>query len=174
MAGSPTIAAVFAQRLVIGVGELIVSDNPALTLSTYALGSCVGVVAYDAVARAGGLLHLMLPNSAIAPDRARNQPAMFADTGLPLLFESLHGLRARRERLVLFIAGGANVLGAVNDSFRIGERNLEWTEGYLRHGGYAPRFRATSGTVNRTVHLELGTGLVRLKTGYSNETYSLA
>jgi len=42
----------------------------------------VAVVAYDPVSKASGLLHIMLPDSAISPDKSITQPAMFADTGL--------------------------------------------------------------------------------------------
>src|SRR4051812_4147671 len=122
MAGAPTIASLFAQRVVVGVGDVGVSNNVAITLSTYALGSCVAVVAYDPVTKAGGLLHMMLPESQISPEKAAAQPAMFADTGLPLLFRSLVGVKADRGRLRIFLAGGASVLTG-NDSFKIGERN---------------------------------------------------
>ena len=174
MAGSPTIAALFAQRVVVGVGDLGVSNNTALTLSTYALGSCVGVVAYDPVMRVGGLLHLMLPESALSPDKAATQPAMFADTGLPLLFRALAGLRADRARLRLFVAGGANVLGNVADSFRIGERNLKATSAWLAQNGFNVRYSDVSGTVNRTVHLDIATGAIKLKTSVQSGEFSLA
>ena len=42
---------------------------PEDVLITYALGSCVGVAIYDPVARVGGLLHYMLPESAIDPEK---------------------------------------------------------------------------------------------------------
>jgi chemotaxis protein CheD len=174
MAGSPTIASLFAQRVVIGVGDLSASNNTALILSTYALGSCVGVVAYDPVARVGGLLHLMLPDSKLSPEKAAIQPAMFADTGLPLLFRALAGLRAERARLRLYVAGGANVLGGNSDNFRIGERNLKATAAYLSQNGYAVARTDVGGAVNRTVHLEIGTGAIKLKTPEVNEVYSLA
>src|SRR5512141_3260847 len=116
--GSPSISALFAQRVVVGVGDMGVSNNPQITLSTYALGSCVAVVAYDPQSKAGGLLHLMLPDSTISPSKAQSQPAMFADTGLPLLFRSLAGLRVDFARLRIFMAGGANVLCDA-DTFRI-------------------------------------------------------
>jgi chemotaxis protein CheD len=174
MAGSPIIAALFAQRVVVGVGDLSVSNNTGITLSTYALGSCVGVVAYDPVARVGGLLHLMLPDSALSPEKAASQPAMFADTGLPLLFRALLGLRAERKRVRLFVAGGANVLGGNSDSFKIGERNLKATATWLAQNGYAVARTDVGGTVNRTVHLDIGTGAIKLKTPSLNEAYSLA
>src|ERR1043166_6251386 len=108
--GSPTIASLFAQRVIVGVGEMGVSNNPSITLSTYALGSCVAVVVYEAIAKAGGLLHMMLPDSAISPAKAFTQPAMFADTGLPLLFRAVAGLKTDAARLRVFVAGGACIL----------------------------------------------------------------
>lgn len=170
--GSPTIAALFAQRVVVGIGELGVSNNPSITLSTYALGSCIGIVAYDPLMKAGGLLHLMLPDSTISPDKAIVQPAMFADTGLPMLFRALTGLKADSSRLKLFVAGGASVW-CTNDSFKIGERNIRATAAYLERQGLRVRFSSLGGTINRTVHLNVGTGEITLKTPVNNETFSL-
>src|SRR5690242_365262 len=102
--GSPTIAALFAQRVVVGVGDMGVSNNASFTLSTYALGSCVGVAAYDPLMKVGGLLHIMLPDSSISLEKAQKQPAMFADTGLPLLLRSLIGLKADLSRLRVLLA----------------------------------------------------------------------
>ena len=173
MGGSASIASLFAQRVVIGVGDLAVSNNPTVTLSTYALGSCLGVVAYDPVARAGGMLHLMLPDSSIAPEKAAAQPGMFADTGLPLLFRGLAGLKAERARLRLFVTGGASVL-AGHDAFKIGERNIRVTLAYLSQQGFAVRETAVGGTANRTVHLDVGTGAVTLKMPDRQNSRSLA
>jgi chemotaxis protein CheD len=170
---SPTIASIFAQRVVIGVGDMAVSNNTMVTLSTYALGSCIGVVAYDPVAKVGGILHLMLPESSISPDKAQTQPAMFADTGLPLFFRALAGMKADRSRLRLFVTGGACVL-ASHDSFKIGERNTKATLDYLAANGFRVRQQVTGGTTNRTVHLEISGGAMTLKTPEANEAISLA
>jgi chemotaxis protein CheD len=172
MAGSPSIAALFSQRVVIGVGDMAVSNNITVTLSTYALGSCVGVIAYDPVSKAGGILHLMLPDSAISPDKALKQPAMFADTGLPLLFKGLVGVRGDRTRMRLFIAGGASVLNGA-DPFKIGERNSIAVEKYLKANGYSVVGQDLGGNVNRTVHIEIANGKVTLKMPDRNETFSL-
>jgi chemotaxis protein CheD len=173
MAGSPTIASLFAQRVVIGVGDMAVSNNTQVVLSTYALGSCVGVVAYDPLVKAGGILHLMLPDSTIAPDKAVKQPAMFANTGLPLFFRALVGLKADPNRARLFVVGGASVMGG-QDPFKIGERNVAVTLDYLTRKGLLIRARELGGTVNRTVHLEVATGAVTLKTPTENGQLSLA
>lgn len=162
MAGSPTISMLFAQRVVIGVGDLAVSNNTQVTLTTYALGSCVGMVAYDPVTRAGGLLHTMLPESSISKEKAVSQPAMFADTGLPLFMRELTGVKAERHRLKIFLAGGACVLSGP-DTFRIGERNTAAVKAWLAAQGLRVMGTDLAGTVNRTLHLELSTGQLTIK-----------
>ena len=173
MAGAPSIASLFAQRVVVGVGDMSVSNNVAITLSTYALGSCVAVAVYDPGSKAGGLLHMMLPESSISPEKAIIQPAMFADTGLPLLFKALIGVKADRSRMKIFIAGGACVLTG-NANFKIGERNIRATQVWLGQQGYQIRGSAVGGTFSRTVHLDVGTGQISLKTPLANERFSLA
>ena len=174
MSSPPTsLTSSFIQRVVVGVGDATSSNNPHVMLSTYALGSCVGVLAYDPVIRVGGILHMMLPDSAIAPTKAQTQPAMFANTGLPLFFGGLHGLKVDRLRLRILVAGGACVLGGA-DTFKIGERNVQATLVYLSRNGFAVAKTLVGGTINRTLHLAIGTGVVTLKTPMGVETFSLA
>lgn len=163
----------FAQRVVIGVGDLAVSNNTMVTLTTYALGSCVGVVAYDAATRAGGILHLMLPDSSISAEKACKQPAMFADTGLPLFMRELTGVKADRSRLKLYLAGGACVLTGP-DTFKIGERNAAAVKAWLAKQGMRVAGSDLSGTQNRTLHLELSTGVLSIKLPDRLEKITLA
>lgn len=169
MAGPSTIAPLYARHVIVGVGDMGVSCNPQVTLSTYALGSCVGIVAYDPLIRAGGILHVILPDSVISPAKAKVQPAMFADTGLPLFFNTLRCIRAERERIRLLVAGGANVLAGV-DPYRIGERNTRVVLDYLSSNGYVVRETVVGGTTSRTLHLDLATGAVMAE----SSRYSLA
>jgi chemotaxis protein CheD len=163
----------FAQRVIIGVGDMAVSNNVNAILSTYALGSCIGVIAYDPVSKVGGILHFMLPDSAISPDKAKKQPAMFADTGLPLLFKAMAGLKAEPHRLRLMIAGGAGMLNG-HDPFKIGERNSNVTFEFLTRNLLPVRHRDVGGSINRTIHLEIGTGLIALKTPLANDQFNFA
>lgn len=173
MSGASTAAPLFTQRVVIGVGDLAVSNNAQIVLSTYALGSCVGVVAYDPGTKAGGILHLMLPESAISPQRASNQPALFADTGLAQLMRALAGLKVERNRLRIFVAGGASVING-HDPFRIGERNTQATLGFLAQNGLIVRHSDLGGTINRTLHLQMNTGEITLKRPSATQQYALA
>ncbi len=173
MAGSPSIASLFAQRVIIGVGDMAVSNNEQVILSTYALGSCIGVLAYDSVTKVGGILHLMLPDSTISPEKGAKQPAMFANTGLPLLFRAMGGLSAERHRVRIFVVGGAGMLSG-SDPFKIGERNTIATLTFLKANGLSVIRQDVGGTINRTVHLEVGSGTVGLKTPLGNDQFSLS
>ena len=171
--GSPAPASVLAQRIIVGVGDLAVSNQAAATLCTYALGSCVAVTAYDPALKVGGILHLMLPESKIAVAKAALQPAMFADTGLPFFFRQLTIFRADSGRLRIHLAGGASVIGG-SDPFRIGERNVQATLETLARMGIPVNHADLRGTVNRTVQLELATGRLTLKTPSGQSEFSLA
>ena len=161
------------RRISIGVGDMATSNDVESVLATYALGSCIGVVAYDPSVRAGGILHLMLPDSTILPDKAAAQPAMFADTGLPEFFQLMHSFGAERSRIQLLVAGGAHMLVG-QDPFRIGEGNWRATTDYLKANNYPVRHVEVGGTVNRSVALELATGIVTIRMPNSVHQVSLA
>ncbi len=76
-----------AMDQVVDIADWHVSNDPRITLVTYSLGSCIGVVIWDQIVKVGGMLHFMLPDSSISADKATVNPAMFADTGLPRLFQ---------------------------------------------------------------------------------------
>ena len=53
------------KTFVVGVADMVVSNDSSAEIVTYSLGSCLGITIYDAVKKVGGLLHLMLPDSKI-------------------------------------------------------------------------------------------------------------
>ena len=170
--GAPSLASFtsFQRKLVVGVGGLAVSNNQSMVLATYSLGSCIGVTIYDPVARVGGLLHAMLPDSSINTAKAAEQPAMFVDTGLPALFRAAYELNVLKHRVHICVAGGAQFLDK-SGYFNIGQRNYACLTDVLRKHGLLGKAEQVGGTVSRTLHLSLATGEVRLKTsGESSET----
>ena len=112
---------------------------PGQVLVTFALGSCIGLTAYDPVSAVGGLLHFMLPDSTIDPERARVNPCMFADTGIPLLLDRVCKHGGAKRRLAVHAVGGAQMLDQ-QGVFEIGKRNYLamrkalWKAGSLLHG----------------------------------------
>jgi chemotaxis protein CheD len=148
--------------LAVGVGDLKVSGKPDETLVTYGLGSCIGVTIWDPVARVGGLLHFMLPESQSDPQKAKQNPALYADTGIPTLFKSAYQLGADKKRLQVRVAGGAQVLDG-DGVFNIGKRNylamkkIFWKAGVMIHA------EEVGGNISRTLRLEVGTGKLLLQ-----------
>ena len=159
----------FEHRVVVGLAELAVSNNPSAVLTTYSLGSCLGVAIYDPVVKVGGLLHAMLPDSSIDPAKAAAQPGMFLDTGLPALLREACGMRADKRRLRIFVAGGAQIMDD-NNVFNIGGRNRAALAEFLRRENLHADGQHVGGHVNRTVYFSIHTGRVTLKvSGLQNE-----
>ena len=141
---------------------MTVSNNENLTLTTYSLGSCLGIAIYDPMVKAGGLLHIMLPDSTIDSAKAANQPSMFVDTGVPALFRAAYQLRAEKHRIVISVAGGAQIMDG-GGFFNIGSRNYDALSKLFAEHGLKIQAEQVGGMVNRTMHLKLSTGEVRLK-----------
>ena len=150
---------------VVGVADVKVSNDPALRLITYALGSCLGISVHDPVAGVGGLLHVMLPTGTIDPAKMQAKPAMFVDSGVPLLFKECYRLGARKERMIVRVAGGAHA-GASEDGdrFQIGKRNMIALRKLLWKNGVLVHAQDTGGIqTSRTMWLDVATGAVTLK-----------
>lgn len=147
--------------LVVGIGDCCVSNDPQNTLVTYALGSCVAVMIHDPVARVGGLLHFMLPDSTLNPSKAQQNPFMFGDSGIPLLFHNAYKLGAEKRRLVVSAAGGAQMMDP-NGVFDIGKRNCLTMRKILWKAGVLLRAEDLGGLASRTVRLEVANGRVLL------------
>jgi chemotaxis protein CheD len=150
------------NTLVVGVGDCRVSSDPARVLVTYALGSCIAVVIHDPVARVGGLLHFMLPESGLNPAKAQENPFMFADSGIPLLFRSAYELGAEKCRIVVTAAGGAQIMDP-DGVFNIGKRNYLIMRKILWKAGVLIRAEDVGGLVSRTIRLEIASGKVSLR-----------
>jgi chemotaxis protein CheD len=147
---------------------MAVSNTPGDSIITYSLGSCIGLVIYDPVARVGGMLHYMLPDSSIDREKASARPSMFADTGIPLLFKTSYTLGAQKNRISIYVAGGAEILDQ-KGFFNIGKRNyLALKQIFFRNNVIIGR-QDVGGNHNRTIRIEITTGDIFVKTAGSNE-----
>ena len=150
------------QRITIGIGEFGVSGNPEGTLVTHALGSCVAVCLWDPVAKVAGLLHILLPDSKINPDRAAQQPGAFADTGIPLLFRTAYEQGAVKARCQVQLIGGAEV--TMPGGQAIGKRNVLAARALLWRNGVKVEREVTGGSQARSVWMSTATGEVQVTT----------
>lgn len=151
---------VVGGTIVVGLGELHVSADPSTMLITYALGSCLGVAVYDPVVRVGGLLHAMLPRSELDAARARAEPAVFVESGLPALFRACYARGARKERLIVHVAGAGGCSQVAQDQFEIGKRNLLMARQLFWRNSVLVRGQDVGGNSFRTLSLHVGSGEV--------------
>lgn len=146
-----------APENVVGLGEMKLSQDPGATLVTHALGSCLGVAAYDPVARVGALFHPMLPTAGPEDRESPRRKWMFVDVGVPLMLEALERAGAERGRLNLKAAGAAHSSNET-DCMQIGRRNwaalrkILWQERLLLNA------YDVGGSIPRTLYLQLASG----------------
>ena len=149
--------------LIVGISDIKISNNTGDVVITYALGSCIGIAVYDPIAKVGGLLHYMLPDSNLDAKKAKDNPAMFADTGIPSLFKACYSLGAEKKRMIVKVAGGASILDDTN-FFRIGQKNIMAMRKIFWKNNVMVTAEDTGANHNRTVRLEMATGKTLVKT----------
>ncbi len=156
------------RRLVVGIGELAVSGQAPDLIVTHALGSCIAVCLFDPVVRVAGLIHFLLPESKINPARAQEQPAAFADSGIPLLFQTAYTLGVEKKRCIVHLIGGAEIAtaaGGVGSTFNVGRRNILAAKNALWRNGVLIKAESVGGTTVRTVNLSVADGRIHVTSG---------
>jgi chemotaxis protein CheD len=150
------------METVVDIADMKVTDDPTADLVTYSLGSCIGVTIWDPQVHVGGLIHYMLPESSLAPEKARLNPAMFCDTGIPALFRAAYALGAVKNRIIVKVAGGSSLLDD-NGTFNIGKRNYIMLRKLFWKNGILVEAEDVGGNLSRTVRLSVGSGRVTVR-----------
>lgn len=150
------------MNIVVGVSDMKVSKEPDSVLVTYSLGSCIGVSVWDRVAHVGGILHFMLPESSLDPEKAQANPFMFADTGIPALFKAAYALGAKKQQMKVIVVGGAQVLDQ-QGFFNIGKRNHMAIRKIFWKNNVMVDYENVGGNTNRTLKLAVRDGKTWLK-----------
>ena len=113
-----------AKMIKVGMADLNIAKTPD-SLTTLGLGSCIGLTLYDPVAKVGGLVHYMLPDSTKLKNNSNI--AKFGDTGIRELYNKMIANGASPSRMVAKIAGGAKMfeVSGLSNVGNVGERNAE-------------------------------------------------
>ncbi len=152
------------SSLIVGISDCKVTRDADSVLVTYALGSCIAVAMHDPVTKVSGLLHYMLPESAIDAKKAALNPFMFADTGIPGPDGRAAGRRRRRQTDGRAADGGRAGAGQPGS---ISNRQAQLPGGAADsvEGWDSDRERSGGGEVSRTTRLEVGTGRLWVREG---------
>lgn len=152
------------KLLTIPMGGLDATADRETTLITHGLGSCIAVMTFDPVARVAGMLHFQLPTSTLSPGRALESPGTFADTGIPLLFERMYALGAKKGHIQVKVAGGGNFHGD-SGTFDIGRRNYTMMRKIFWKAQVLISAEDCGGSRSRTARLFADTGQVTIQSG---------
>ena len=149
-------------RLTVAISDLKTTKDPNVFLVTHSLGPCIGLILFDPIVKAAGLLHFQLPTAKGHEERARTNPFMFGDTGIPILFDRMAKHGAKKDRMIVSIFGGASML-ADDKIFKIGVQNARAAKKILWQLCVNIKHEDVGGKVSRTVGIELDSGLIRLQ-----------
>jgi len=149
----------------LSLGEWAVSNDRDGVLTCLGLGSCVAFIAYDPVARVGGMAHMVLPDSTQGRATPRSE-AKFVDVAVPMVMRELLALGAMKTRTQISLVGGAAMLpnSRGNESLNIGARNAAAAQAAVRAMGLRVKVEDMGGTQGRTVRLLVRSGEVTIST----------
>ncbi|WP_315121902.1 chemotaxis protein CheD [uncultured Clostridium sp.] len=147
----------------VGIADLDVGKSPDKII-TVGLGSCIGIALYDKTNAIGGLLHIMLPDSALFSNVTN--PLKFADLGIPILIEKMEQKGANKRNLKAKIAGGASMFNFSDKNLvmDIGNRNAVAVKKKLNELCIPIMGEDVGGNKGRTMILNLLNGIVEIKT----------
>ena len=152
------------NKIIVDISDARLSSDPNEVLVTYSLGSCIGISLYDQELSIGSLLHYQLPASSLDPARAKQNPFMFADTGIAILVDNLAKRGANIKRLKVKVAGGASMQTGPQ-GFDIGKRNYLAIRKILWQYGMFIDAEDIGGVSPRNMYLDIETGEVMLRSG---------
>lgn len=148
------------EKLLLGIGHLGATVAEGGIIKTMALGSCIAVMILDRRTRCIAMDHVALPDSSVSPEKAKQLPGYFADTGISALLNEIRrvaGSVSRPTDLIVKLAGGANVADP-NNAFNIGKRNALGIKKVLWQHGMGPIAEDLGGFHSRTVTMFRDTG----------------
>ena len=153
----------------VGLGEIAVSQNRDEILVAFGLGSCVGIGAYDPIKGIAGLLHAVLPEPLNGSDLTSTK---YVGNGINKLFEEMIKKGAARERLIIRMAGGANMLASpgLSKTFDIGTRNIAMAQSILESQKMKIVGQNVGGNTGRTLRVYVVDGKMTIRMIGEKET----
>ena len=147
--------------LILGVGDLGVSNAPGDVIKTLALGSCVALILLEPRTRSVGMVHVALPESSIDRAKAMAKPGYFADTGFIALFDAMKRIShlQNEKSCIIKMVGGAQVMDP-NNTFNIGKRNELALKKMLWTLGMGVQAEDVGGHISRSIAVDVDSGRV--------------
>ncbi len=145
--------------ILVGIGEIAISNKPGEIIKTMALGSCVGIVMLSKKKNIVAMAHVALPDSSINHNKRNNIPGYFADQAIPYLLEGLNKYGVSTFDITVKLIGGSNIMDSAG-IFNIGKRNVLTIRKLLWKYRLGATVEDVGGNYSRTLWVEVDTGKV--------------
>ena len=123
------------------------------------LGSCVAICLWDTTNKFGGMNHYMLP---LWNGQGLASPK-YGNIAIEKLIQKVESLGGIRKNFIAKIFGGAYVLNSKNETFRIGDRNIEIAYSALKEFNIPIVAKSVSGDLGRKILFSTETGEVKMR-----------
>lgn len=150
-----------SNQNIIGIADMKMAQREGV-LTTYALGSCIGICLYDQRIKLGALIHIMLP---LNMETGRKNTMKYADTGIRETLKMMEAKGANRASITAKIAGGAKMFEVSGGGSlgNIGQRNIESVHLILKKEGIKLLKEDVGGSVARTLSFDVATGIGNIR-----------
>ncbi len=151
------------KRIFLGLGDIGATKSTGQELKTFALGSCVAIILLDPKTRCIAMVHVVLPDSTIDPQRAEITPGHFVDTAIPALLVEMDklGSNGKAKGVIVKLVGGANITDS-KGAFNIGAKNVSAIKKELWKYGMGSLSEDVGGRISRSVSVNVETGIVQI------------
>lgn len=147
------------MEITVSISDMKVTTRARDVLVTHALGSCLGLAAYDPVAGVAGLIHCLLPVARESSKGPVKNPFMYVNLGVPQMMRAMFNRGATRENLVLRAAGCGRMMH-ISNQFDTGANNFAALKKLLQVNGMHLAAEDVGGTIPRTMRVFADTGRV--------------
>lgn len=155
------------------MGEMAIGSGD-LVLQTNGVGSCLVITMYDDVVKVGGLAHTMLPGRHIAgvavskilqeKDGISVGDAKYVEEAMEHLVTGIVEQGGMADRLHIKLIGGAKMFHLLTtNNFTVGAQNVASAKNKLLDMQIPLESEDTGGTIGRSVGIDLGNGLVTVR-----------
>jgi chemotaxis protein CheD len=145
------------EEVFVNIGEIKVLAQEG-RLVAVGLGSCVGLILYDELAKIGGMAHVFLPTN--RKGGANQHPGKFADTAVSAMVEQMAAMGAQKRRLKAKMAGGSQLFSYGASVMDVGRQNVEALQRELQAAGIPLVASDVLGSRGRKLIFDVGTGQV--------------
>lgn len=149
------------QEIIVKMGEIELTTRVGTVLKTPGLGSGIGFAVYDQKSRMAGMAHIVLPDSGIvyAPQEEEN-PGKYANISIPALLGKMLSLGAKKEDIIIKIAGGAQMFYKEDEfsPMNIGQRNISAVYKAVEDLGLTIAYADVGGNKGRIIKLNVYSG----------------